>query len=495
MARTITYDINVNEGSSLTTVGALEVRLQELNAEIRNVDTQSASFRILSTEIQATTAQLERANVAIEGFTSQRRRQALQGSIDVFTGGIEAISGIAIQLGITNEEFEETVVQLLAVSQTANGIRTVSQGLGDLRESLRGSAAAQRILNAAVNANPYVLVASAVIALGAAYLLLSENIDEARVSIDDSNESLERANELNDGSLESLLRLAEANLEVSQAELTRLESLLNNNQLTADYIIMIKEQIAAQEDLILAQQRAVVNAENNIALRDQEIQLSEERRIAARREIEELEANDTYFEVVFARRIELAETLEEREELIHQRKLARIREEVNAVQANLDDEIGALNDFATQIAVLDENNRVLAVAAVVTNAAVAGIAAWRSWTEDGPFGPIGNQIGAIAQLGIIAAGSAAAISNINNASSGVQQEATVPFSASSATTAIPAASPTGTGPNASISDVMNAVNDQNINNTVLLTPTSGPGSLQDTISKDDRRENRRRLGG
>ena len=68
-----------------------------LNEEIQGVDRNSQAFVTLSARIQATTEELDLANAAIEGFSNERRVQALQGAIDVFAGGIEAASGLAVQ--------------------------------------------------------------------------------------------------------------------------------------------------------------------------------------------------------------------------------------------------------------------------------------------------------------------------------------------------------------------------------------------------------------
>ena len=190
MARTIDYDLNIG-GDANRTLGQMEDNLSNLNEEIRGVDRNSEAFDTLSQEIQKANVQLEKANLEIEGFTDERKVKAFQGSIDVFTGSVEAFAGIATQLGFANEEFEETVTQLLAVSATANGIRTASQGLVDLREALRGSAAAQRVFNAVAAANPYVIAALAVVALGAAFIAFSDSVTPAERNVEDLTRRLQ----------------------------------------------------------------------------------------------------------------------------------------------------------------------------------------------------------------------------------------------------------------------------------------------------------------
>ena len=115
MARDVNYDININDQGSQQTLGQLEQMAADLNEQIRNVDRNSEAFQTLSGEIQQVNLQLEMANSEIEGFTERRRIMAMQGAIDVFAGGIEAASGLAVQLGISNDEFEEVVLNLFAV--------------------------------------------------------------------------------------------------------------------------------------------------------------------------------------------------------------------------------------------------------------------------------------------------------------------------------------------------------------------------------------------
>ena len=227
MARQIEYDINVDASAGIQSVGSLESMLSKLNDEIRDVDTTSDSFKSLSTEIQGVNRMLEQTNREIEGFTSDKRRQAFQGSIDVFTGGIEAFAGIATQLGLSNDEFEETITNLVAVGATANGLRTATQGLFDMRDALRSSATAQRLLNVAMNANPIAILITAVVALGAAYFVFRGETEEAAEAQAELDEAIKMTTESVDGSIESLINLAEAQLTVAKADALEYEAILD----------------------------------------------------------------------------------------------------------------------------------------------------------------------------------------------------------------------------------------------------------------------------
>ena len=549
MARTIQYEIDVNAQQSIQTVGSLEDMLSKLNDEIRDVDTTSDSFRTLSKEIQGVNSMLEKTNLEIEGFTSQKRRQAFQGSIDIFTGGIEAFAGIATQLGLSNDEFEETITNLVAVGATANGLRTATAGLFDLREALRSSAVAQRALNLLANANPYVLLATAVLALGAAYLIFRDDTDEARIAQEDLDEAIATTKTTVDGSIDSLINLAEAQKIVAQADLLEYEAIidkLSTDEATREYA---KTRAAERQAEIDGLDATISSLRTERTVRSESSKAEEEERRIRQERIEDLKDEIALYgedgdeggliqikRDLLVEELALATTLKEQRDLKRQiavldkeaaeltQDRTRYAKSVNEIETrgieimeqgietkevdikvteavtdnqvgSVDEQLGALNDFATQAAVLAEQSKGLAIAAVITNAAVAGIAAWRSWTEDGPFGQPGNTIAAVAQIAVIGLGAVQAIKSINEAGNGAAAASSLSGSPSGPTVATPrnpvAAMPPGMANNQMLAQI--PINTMDLQPTVLLTPTSGPGSLESSTRANNKRNNRRRL--
>ena len=179
MARNVEYNVNINSQGAEQTLGQLEARASQLNEEIRQVTPNSQSFAALQSELQGVNAQMERANSQIEGFTSRRRIQALQGAIDIFGGGIVAVQGLTTALGLSNEETEKVIQNLLAVQASVQGIRTVTQGFADLREATNGLTASQLRFNVASLANPYVAAAAVIITAIAALVAEFDAFEEA----------------------------------------------------------------------------------------------------------------------------------------------------------------------------------------------------------------------------------------------------------------------------------------------------------------------------
>ena len=164
MAQKITYNIDVNPGNSVKTLGQLEEELAQINEELKNVPLNSEAFDELSASAQKATRELEQANLEIAGVTDQDRVKGFQGSIDIVAGSISALTGAVGLLGIESEEFEKYTAYATNAIAFSQGIRSAAQGLVDLREVLKKSTLAQKLFNKATLANPYVLAGAAIVA-------------------------------------------------------------------------------------------------------------------------------------------------------------------------------------------------------------------------------------------------------------------------------------------------------------------------------------------
>ena len=523
MARNIEYEINVDAISALSTVGELEDNLTQLNDELRGVDRNSEAFNDLTRAAQATTRELERTNVQIAGFTSEDRVRALQGSIDVFTGGITAIAGVAGQLGLLNEDAEETIATLLSIGATASGIRTAAQGAVDLATALRGSATAQAAFNVVANANPYVLLATAVLALAAAYVIFRDDVEDARDALGDFNDLVDE--ELSDAltTAEEELQTLTNGLRRNRAELILDgETLEEAIQRRKDLITEIQNEQQARQDAIDAEASIRTEIEDikdlialygtedsesglialKIQLLEQELLITDDysRRRGILRELIGLQSE---YAMVLDSEVRPALTsvnaITERGVITSEQSVEasetniRVKNtEADSAMGNVDAQLGALNDFANQTAVLAEESKGLAIAAVITNAAVAGIGLFRSWAN-GPFGAPGNAIALGASLGVLAASTGVAIDSILNADSGSTASSGFMSGPTVSTPSFAGAVATG-APQSETAGIMQQLGDlMSVQPDVLLTPRSGPGSLTATQRSDNRRSNRRQL--
>jgi len=144
---------------------------QVLNQVKGATDATAAATKDLEKDVDDATKGIEE---------SERRLNALEGGIKTLAGSFEILAGSAALLGLEDNEFfaglEQNVVGVLALSQ---GVIDASEGLRLLKDNTKLAAIAQRIFNTVANANPYVLLASAVIALAGAVALYTSRAKDA----------------------------------------------------------------------------------------------------------------------------------------------------------------------------------------------------------------------------------------------------------------------------------------------------------------------------
>lgn len=121
----------------------------------------------------------------IDTTNAEQNLSAFQGSIDLIGGSVEAVVGGLALFGIETEFIEDLEQGAIGAIAFADGIKRMSDGAVALAKNQKIAAAATRAFNAVANANPYVLLAVALIAVGAAFLVWARDADEAVKSTQD----------------------------------------------------------------------------------------------------------------------------------------------------------------------------------------------------------------------------------------------------------------------------------------------------------------------
>lgn len=122
----------------------------------------------------------------------EQKLSTLEGGVKVLAGSFEAAAGALGALGIESEFFqavEENVINIIAM---AEGAINVSEGFKLLAENQKLATIAQRAFNIASNANPYVILASALVAAGGALLIWKMNAEDAVPPTEDLANEVER---------------------------------------------------------------------------------------------------------------------------------------------------------------------------------------------------------------------------------------------------------------------------------------------------------------
>jgi len=162
---TVNIDIKVQSKS----LGELEQELEDINAQLKQVPIGSQAFEDLSKEAQGLTKDLEKANLAAEGFTDDKKFQAAEGSIKILGGSLAAVVGTLGTLGIESEVFGDMEKKAASVIAAMIGFRDVAEGVRQATTAVKGLTKAQLASNAAALANPYVAVGVAIAALTAGF--------------------------------------------------------------------------------------------------------------------------------------------------------------------------------------------------------------------------------------------------------------------------------------------------------------------------------------
>ncbi len=121
---TVKIDVQVNSKS----INDLEKELADINEQLNDVEIGSQAFKDLSKSAQAATAQLEKVNSEVEGFTADKKFMAADGAIKGFAGSISGVVGAFGLLGVESEKlgaFEEKAASAIALSM---GLKDMAEG-------------------------------------------------------------------------------------------------------------------------------------------------------------------------------------------------------------------------------------------------------------------------------------------------------------------------------------------------------------------------------
>jgi len=167
--------------------------IEEYITSLEQLDDVLKKVKGATDDAAQSTDKLEEATDSINSEDFERKLQTMEGAVKVLAGSFEFLAGAASLLGVEDNEFfkelEENVIGVLALSR---GAIDAAEGVRLLAQNQRLAAAAQAIFNAVANANPYVLLTSAIIAAAGALLIFRDNEDDTKDSVVDLNAELSK---------------------------------------------------------------------------------------------------------------------------------------------------------------------------------------------------------------------------------------------------------------------------------------------------------------
>ena len=187
---------------------------------------------------------------------------ALEGGVKVLAGSFEAAAGALSLLGVEDSflgEIEEHIFGVIALGQ---GVIDMTEGYRLLAENQKIAAIAQKAFNLAANSNPYVLLASALVAAAGVFITWKLNAEEAIPPTEDLANEIDRLrNQDLQTDLDALAtRLANLRKAVTGEEEN---SELNN---AIDLVAELRTKIAEQKEEQVSLTAKFADEENKIAL-------------------------------------------------------------------------------------------------------------------------------------------------------------------------------------------------------------------------------------
>ena len=183
MAKTITFDVNVDSKDSAKTLGSLRAELEKINEELEQTEVGSKAFNSLSDKARAAGSEIKTLEKTFEGLEPGQKAQAFVGAFETIAGASAVAAGTLQLFGVESEKFgklEEKVQSTIAI---AVGARSIAEGALQakiaarlaIEKAVQVAAKAQIVvqtaLNAVLNANPLGLI---ILAVGAAVLIFTK---------------------------------------------------------------------------------------------------------------------------------------------------------------------------------------------------------------------------------------------------------------------------------------------------------------------------------
>lgn len=232
MAKEIGIKINFQSTGKdvvVKNLNELEVELQKLQTELKNLEFGSEAFKKTAANIQSLKTKIEDVDKATEGLGVEKRFQAIGAAVGVAVGSFQALSGVVGLFASDAEDLkkvQEAEAKALQVLNIALGVNSVALQLNEAYKlkdviatkaqtiATKAAAVAQRLWNLALAANPIGLFLTGLATLTAAIIYYNsetkksvKTLDEAKIKQDELNKITTKSVEIRDKELEKIAPL------------------------------------------------------------------------------------------------------------------------------------------------------------------------------------------------------------------------------------------------------------------------------------------------
>ena len=190
MSRTIAFDVEVDSGQSVKTLGSLKTELASINEELENVEIGSKAFTELSDKARSTASEIKTLEKTFEGLEPQQKTEAFVKGFEAISGAVAVTVGSMALFGIESERLGKIEQQVQGAIAIAVGARAIAEGALQAKVAARlvveKSAAvatkaltvAQRIYNTVLAANPIFAIVAVIAAVTAGIYALTKALKD-----------------------------------------------------------------------------------------------------------------------------------------------------------------------------------------------------------------------------------------------------------------------------------------------------------------------------
>lgn len=263
MSKTIQFDVEVDSGNSVKTLGTLREELEQINEELEQVPVGSKAFTELSDKARGVSSEIKTLEKTFEGLEPGQKAEAFVGAFETIAGASAVTAGAFQLFGVESEKLGQIEEKVQATIAIAVGARSIAEGALQAKIAARlavekavqvaakAQIAVQTALNAVLNANPIGLI---ILGVTAAVAIFTKFGDKIKNFIKNSLGPLNDALETVGGWLEKLgqalgitaseeEKAAEKSKELSQAKVEQYERELTIAKAKGEDTIKLEKRI------------------------------------------------------------------------------------------------------------------------------------------------------------------------------------------------------------------------------------------------------------
>ena len=163
-------------------INSLESQIESLREEMNDLEIGSKKFNELGKEVQSLESELKNVELQFEALDFEQKLTAGTDAAAGVAGGFAAVEGAIALAGVESEEFEKTMIKVQGAMALAMGVRDIGTAVVALQKlgaASKIASIAQAAFNAVMNANPILLIATAIGLVVTGFIAFSDTIKRA----------------------------------------------------------------------------------------------------------------------------------------------------------------------------------------------------------------------------------------------------------------------------------------------------------------------------